>query len=322
MIENKETVGLIEGIRVESETILNNAKDLMGIDMTSIDEVLMPRIRQYLATRKEGSRIPEGHYLSLESEAGLNLFIDVINFCYKDPATGNEYRFTDKDGRIIKRATGLLAAMARSGVDWNDFERMSKISMNEWAQMIQLSDDNPMFLGEERREKIVGFAKFLLSQNYENMPKLLFDCDYDVLIILDLLNESGYFKDMFMKRSQLACRMINDVLVRRGGDPLSNIERLTVMSDYRIPQVLYNLGAVDLVDKSLVEKLVSGSPIEASSREEMALRATAVVVGKMVADKLGICEAEADGILWGLAQDMAKNEEMIVPHMVVATDAY
>lgn len=322
MIENKKTVGLIEDIRVESAETLKNAKDLVEINMASIEEVLMPRIRTYLASRKENNWLPEGHEFSLEKEAGLNLFIDVINFCYKDPATGNEYRFTDRDGKVIKRATGLLTAMARSSVDWNSFSSVSKISTNKWEEMIQLSDDNQMFLGEERLEKIVGFAKFLLSQGYENIPNLLIDCRYDALIILDVLNDSGYFEDIFMKRSQLACRMINDVLVRRGCDPLSNIEKLTVMADYRIPQVFYNLGAVVVTDKNLVDSLVKGSPILANSREEMALRATAIVVGKVVADKLDICEADADGILWGLAQDMAKNGEMIVPHIMVATDAY
>lgn len=322
MVENKETAGLIEDIRVESEEILRNATDLVEINMASVDEVLIPRIRTYLAIKKENSWLPEGHEFPLEKEAGLNLFIDVINFCYKDPATGNEYRFTDRGVKVIKRATGLMAAMARSGVDWNSFSSVSKISMNKWEEMLQLSDSNQMFLSEERREKIVGFAKYLLAQNYENMPNLLIDCGYDVLTILDLLNESGYFEDKFMKRSQLACRMINDVLVRRDCDPLLNVDKLTVMADYRIPQVFYNLGVVDLIDKSLVDSLVKGSPILANSKEEMALRATAIVVGKMVADKLDICEADADGILWGLAQDMAKNGEMTVPHMIVATDAY
>lgn len=322
MVENKETAGQIEDIRVESEEILRNAKDLVEINMTGIDEVLMPRIKTYLASIKEDNWLPEGHEFLLEKEAGLNLFIDVINFCYKDPTTGNEYRYTDKEGKSIKRATGLMAAMARSGVDWSSFSSVSKISTNKWKEMIQLSDDNQMYLGEERRENIVCFAKYLLSQGYKDMPGLLIDCNYDALVILNKLNDSGYFEDKFMKRSQLACRMINDVLVRRGCDPLSNVERLTVMADYRIPQVFYNLGAVELIDRSLVDSLVTGSPILVNSREEMALRATAIVVGKVVADKLSICEADADGVLWGLAQDMTKKGEMVVPHMIVATDAY
>jgi hypothetical protein len=52
------------------------------------------------------------------------------------------------------------------------------------------------------------------------------------------------------------------------------------------------------------------------------LRATAVVLGEEVAKRLSISESEADGILWGLSQAMAKMGEMIIPHMLVATDAY
>jgi hypothetical protein len=67
---------------------------------------------------------------------------------------------------------------------------------------------------------------------------------------------------------------------------------------------------------------LNGTPIPAGSREEKALRATAVYVGKIVADRLGISEAEADNVLWGLSQDMVRKGEMAIPHMIVATDAY
>jgi hypothetical protein len=322
MIEHKESRDSFEDIREMSKEILKSSLDLVEVSEAGIEEILVPRIKKYLEEVDENAWLPEGHDLSLENECGLNLFIDVINFCYKDPETGHEYFFTAGDGKRIKRATGLTAALARSGFDWNDFASVSEISVERWREMLQLSGENQMYLGDERRDKIVGFARFLLSRGLTNVPEFIDGCDYDAGRMTVLLNESGYFEDRFMKRSQLACRMINDVLVRRGELSLTKIDRLTVMADYRIPQVFYNLGAVSLIDKDMTDRILNGTSIPAGSREENALRATAVHVGKIVADRLGISEAEADNVLWGLSQEMVRKGEMAIPHMIVATDAY
>jgi hypothetical protein len=322
MIEHKEYGDSFEDIREMSKEILKSSPDLVEVSEFGIEEILVPRIKKYLEAAGENTWLPEGHDLSLENECGLNLFMDVINFCYKDPETGHEYFFTANDGKRIKRSTGLMAAMARAGVDWNNFASVSDISVERWREMLQLSEDNQMYLGDERRDKIVGFARFVLSRGFSNVPEFIDGCEYDAGRMTVLLNESGFFEDRFMKRSQLTCRMINDVLVRRGEPSLTKIDRLTVMADYRIPQVFYNLGAVSLVDKDMTDRILNGTPIPAGSREENALRATAVHVGKIVADRLGISEAEADNVLWGLSQEMARKGEMAIPHMIVATDAY
>lgn len=322
MVELKESGYSFEGIREMSKEILNNSKDLLEIDNLHVDNTLLPRIHTYLEKKVDDSWLPEGHELPLNEECGLNLFYNVINFCYKDPESGHEYVYTNSDGKQIKRSSGLIAALANSGIDWNNFEAVSELLSEEWRKLSQISESNPMYLGEERKNKIVDFAKYLLNCGYEDIEDLFVGCNYDVTEIAGCLNKSGFFEDKFMKRSQLACRMINDVLMRRSEDPLLNIDQLTVMADYRIPQVFYNLGVVHLVDKDLIGQIVFGSPILANSREENALRATAVKIGKIVADKLGITEAETDSILWGLSQEMSNNGELAVPHMVVATDAY
>ena len=246
----------------------------------------------------------------------------MVNFCYQDPTTGHEYIYLDNESRKIRRSTGLLAAMARSEVDWASLSSIRDISVPTWRKMTQISDSNSMFLADERRDKVVGFANRLLSLGYGGTLDLLIDSEYSASKMILILNESGYFDDKFMKRSQLACRMTSEVLVRRGHEPLSDLDKLTVMADYRIPQVFYNLAAVNIVDQELADKLENGQPILSNSREEKALRSTAVVVGKMVANKMGVSEAEVDNILWGLSQDMVKQGEMVIPHMIVATDAY
>lgn len=271
-----------------SADILRKCEDLVEINPLTIDEILLPKIRSYLGTKSGDNWLPEGHYLPFYSEFGLNLFFNVVNFCYKDPASGCEYLYLDKAGGRLKRSTGLLAAMARSGIDWASLDSIQAVSPQLWREMLQISDKNPMFLPDERRNKIVGFASHLLSLGYEGVSELLVDSDYSASKVIQILSRSGYFEDKFLKRAQLACRMISDVLVRNGHEPLCDLDQLTVMADYRIPQVFYNLGVVDIVHNDLVDRLYKEQPLLSNSREEEALRATAVVVGKMVANKLGI----------------------------------
>jgi hypothetical protein len=322
MLEQKESIRCIDDVRTMSCEILNRSQDLIEIDYKKLDEVLMPRIETYVENKKENSWLPEGSNLPIEQEVGLNLFFNVINFCYKDLKTGNEYVFKKCNGKETSRSAGLLAALAESGIDWNDFEAVSKITPEKWLEMTQISESNPMYLGAERRDKITGFAKKLLESECVNMPDFLDECDFDASRMAFILSESGYFDDCFMKRAQLTSRMINDVLARRKADTLCGMEKLTVMADYRIPQAFYNLGTVNIVNMELLGKLINQSPILSESREEKALRATAVFIGKIVAAKLGITEADVDMILWGLSQDMVKKGEMLIPHMLVATDAY
>ncbi|HOX95919.1 MAG TPA: queuosine salvage family protein [Candidatus Woesebacteria bacterium] len=309
-------------IREMSEEILSKSQDILSIEKDDISTVLLPKIETYLSEKKASKWLPEGNLLTLEQECGMNLFLNVINFCYKDPSSGHEYVYVTDDGKLIKRATGLITALSRSGIDWDNFAEVQNLSPERWEGVTQISRENPMYLGDERLKRITEFASYLASLGYVNMDDFLGGCDFDTKKMVNIFVNSRYFKDDFLKRAQLACRMINDVWTRRGGFPLKDIETLTVMADYRIPQVFYNLGVVTINDFELMDKLMTGSPIDPNSREERALRATAVVIGKEVAEKLGITEADVDGILWGLSQDMVRKGEMEIPHMIVATDAY
>lgn len=323
MQERKEYLRQVGDVREMSRQILSQSTDLLTVDDAALESVLIPRIEQYLENQRAGGWTPAGAELPLEQELGLNLFLNVVNFCYKDPDTGKEYVYSSKTGRQIKRATGLLAALAESGVRWDDFFEVFSLGKDEWAQMIQLNEYNPMYLGTERGQRVSKVALHELSRGHETITDYLEDCDYNAVNIMGSLSENGYFKDDFLKRAQLAARMISDVLLRRTGTPLIGMDKLTVMADYRIPQVFYNLpGVVDIKSDDLLYNLVNGMPIEAGSRQELALRATAVSIGEKVSRRMGVIEADIDGYLWGLSQEMVKKDEMSIPHMIVATDAY
>ena len=169
--------------------------------------------------------------------------------------------------------------------------------------------------------EIAGLAGFLQKRNLNTVMDLIITSQNEVLNLIRILISSGFFKDEFLKRAQVAIKMMNSVLATRMGYSLNGMNLLTCMADYRIPQVFYNLGAVDLTP-GLRAHLESGKQIVSGSREEVALRATVIVIGRQLAEQMLMDEADVDTLLWEYSQVMDKNGQMRIPHMLVATDKY
>jgi hypothetical protein len=310
---------LTSQIRKGAKEIIENSRDLLEISWEKVKEIPQRLNTQKEVWLKDSSMRDK---MSIEAELGLNFFFNTVNFCFKDPKTGKEYEYKSKSRGIIERSTGLFFALAESGVNWSDLAEVKRLTGNEWKNITQLNNtDNRLYLGVERLKHITGFAEHLLAEEYETVEEFLEVNRYDAVPILRFLAESGYFEDEFLKRAQVAIHGIENVLLRRKGEKLKNVETLTCMADYRIPQVFYNLGAVELSD-SLRSKLEEQNQIQSESKEELALRATVIVIGEKLSKLMGIPESEVDGLLWRLSQKMMKDGQLQIPHMVVATDKY
>lgn len=318
MREREPKIISTESIRENAKLILAQSSDILTLDYTAIREVLAPRLAAF---QKEPPYIPAPEKpMTLERELGVTLFMDVVNFCFMDPANGHEYAF-EKDGKVTKRSSGLFRAMKEADIDWNNLIEVAALSPEKWKSITQLSDTNTMYLGEERGLRIRGFAKLLLDQGFKDVDDFIESMGLPAEAMLSKLAESGYFSDEFLKRAQLTVRMLDDVYKARGLKGFEHTEILTAMADYRLPQVFYNFGAVKL-SENLLNHLNSQNPIESDSREERALRATVIVVGEELSKIMGITEGDIDTLLWTLSQKMARANELPIPHMLVATDKY
>ncbi|HJY98977.1 MAG TPA: queuosine salvage family protein [Patescibacteria group bacterium] len=319
MKENEKKPSYTDGVRGLAASVLRDSGDILSIDESKL-EVLAQKLVAFSQTNSPMGP-NAGDLLSAENELGLNLFLDVVNFCYKDPYSGEEYAYTNKDGKVVKRATGLKEAMLQSGFAWGNTYDVSHMENGDWGNIVQLEQNPHFYLGAERGKRIMFFARILRDIGFSKASDLVEFCDYDVGRALFFLGRSGYFTDEFEKRSQLAVGMMNSVLVRRFSKNFEGMETLTVMADYRLPQVMYNAGLIRL-NPGLLETLNSQKIIETGSKEERALRAATVVMGKRLSGVMGIPEAEVDTHLWMLSQKMAKENELTIPHMIVATDKY
>jgi hypothetical protein len=311
--------GPFVSVRSMATEIICNSTDLLTIDNSIVSGSLNQNLTNFRSHRLES--LLSTPRLSWECELGLCLFFNSVNFCYREPSSGKEYQYTTREGRSLKRTAAFFTALSESGVDWNDLEQVVDVSLARWLELTQLSENNILYLGLERRERIVGLANFLSGMEIKTVQGFIEIKDFDSLKITQSLIDSGFFKDEFLKRAQVALKMINTVLEVRNGRRLNGIDMLTCMADYRIPQVFYNLGAVKL-SPELKHQLISQEPILSGSRVELALRATVIVIGLQLANLMGINEAEVDTLLWEYSQQMDKSEQMKIPHMLVATDKY
>jgi hypothetical protein len=80
----------------------------------------------------------------------------------------------------------------------------------------------------------------------------------------------------------------------------AKIKQLTIFPDYKIISIFNYFGIIKYKPK-LFDKISKGKEIKAGSREEIELRAAAVLAGEWLSKKLKKPEVELDFILWNLA---------------------
>lgn len=317
MIERlKATAEITDRVRETSKQILNESTDFLTLD----DEAIGQLVADLEAIGKEA---PPASFapstLPLEQELGLKLFFNAVNFCFKNPVSGQEYSYQAGTG-TVKRSSGLFVALSESGKDWDNLIEVVKLTPSEWISLIQLPENSDFYLGLDRGQRIQGLAAYLLGFGYRYVHEFLEAERYEAGAIINSLSQSGYFTDEFHKRSQLFVNMADGVL-KSHGRGITNVEILTGMADYRVPQVFYNRGPVVLNDE-LAEKLSAQESLAPKSREVRALRATVIEVIRRAANLLEITEGQCDTLTWTMSQQMAKADKLPIPHMLVATDEY
>lgn len=315
----QQALSPFDTVRRLAADIILNSTDLLVIQPDVVVEQLTQKLKEFRGHRTANSlSVPN---IKAEDELGLALFFNTVNFCYRDPASGRDYLYQSRDGRKLRRTSAFFTALVETDLQWNQAEQVAQLTADQWQQMLQLQEPNALYLGMERCTRITGMARFLLNKGFNTVLNFISSSRFEAESLMMSLIESGFFKDEFLKRAQVAIKMMDTVLATRLGHQMTDMQQLTCMADYRIPQVFYNLGAVELAP-ALRAHLQSGKPVIPESREELALRATVIVIGRQLAERMAINEAEADTLLWEYSQLMDQSGQMKIPHMLVATDKY
>ncbi|MBM3273980.1 MAG: hypothetical protein FJZ00_02415, partial [Candidatus Sericytochromatia bacterium] len=110
------------------------------------------------------------------------------------------------------------------------------------------------------------------------------------------------------KRAQILVIDLVSALPEQPWAKFADLENLTAFADYKVPQVLRELGIMTYAE-ALAEKVDSFIEIVAGSREEIEIRAATVAAVHQLSQALArrgrpVTDAGLDGVLWHLGQDM------------------
>ena len=91
--------------------------------------------------------------------------------------------------------------------------------------------------------------------------------------------------------------------------------KVTIASDYQVPKVMRSMGILEYSDA--LAAIVNGEQLIASgSKEELAIRAAAILAGEEISKKFSVAVAQLDWWIWS----QRNNDPSAKFHLTVTTD--
>ncbi len=291
------------------------SQDIVQIDWNAVEKLtdILSKRSNSINTQTNSEKVP------LARQIGLILLYGAIHYCFTHPISKREYVF-DLAGKKLFRSTGFITALKESDISWENFKEVNQLSIDKWFEILQTEDELDLYQLRERFDRVIRFSKFLVSKNIftsSDFIKTYTSAD----AAIELMVESGLFEDVFLKRAQVTAYLISATLHNYDHAGYPDVQLLTAMPDYRLPQLLYNSGVV-ILSTELKNKLLNETPITKASPEENALRSCVVVVVREIAKKLNKPESVVDSLMWGLVQKYKDEGALQIPAMLVETNCY
>lgn len=137
--------------------------------------------------------------------------------------------------------------------------------------------------------------------------------DHDAVKIVKLLyDDFPSFRDeamtagaviLFLKRAQICANDLSYLFSDRRSGEIINLDRLTVFADYRLPQILREMGVLEY-SPLLSAKIDRGENLAAGGREEIEIRGATIWAVESIRGELKKYNAaQIDNALWLLSQD-------------------
>jgi len=236
-------------------------------------------------TIRPAPRPPELRFAGPSAEAARwVLLVDCLNFCFwsdTEPAWAIEY-----EGKQWRRYLALVAALRRAvagSASWLTAERWACATAADVEDVFAGRGRIPMF--DDRVKVLNETGRVLLARYGGEALHVAETARFDAArIAATVCDEFDAFRDVhayqgmqvpILKRAQIFASDLAAGLADNDGPAVTNIEAITAFADYRIPQMLRHLKILVLAD-DLESRIENGRPIEASSDEEIELRAGSI----------------------------------------------
>lgn len=304
--------------------VVDNSK-YVSINEKNIDNII-PLL-------KENKKEPwlNSDYLDIEnfSQEQILMYLilcESLNFCYwnSDIKWKIEYK-----GHWYSGSFGLFYAISKAiknGYKLLDIDYLENITMEQLDEIFRGTTSIPLL-----RERYEIIKKLVVE--FKNTPNLLeaISANNDIEILNNIINNFSNFRDIsmykgkevyFLKRAIL---LVGDLILNIDSikESVRNDDNMLGCADYKIPQVLRQLGILEYSDDlaTLIDEekeLEHDSEIEIEIRANM-LYAIELIKNRLHLNQINMNSVQIDNALWLLS----KNKEFKrKPHHLTKTTYY
>lgn len=232
-------------------------------------------------------------------------------------------------------AWGMASNLARALVNGRlmlDPEFLADMDAERFAEIIGNHEERvPLFserlriireIGKGLVEKYEGKVSALLSESHGDADALVGKVIDVFPSFADIANYEGREIE-FCKRAQLFVADVIQTFDEAVGIPRSELGKLTACADYKLPQVLRQLGILRYSD-ALAVKVDHKIPLEHGGEEEIEIRANTIWAVEAIREELAkrgmaLTSIEVNDYLWLLGQ---RNEYRAKPYHRTRTTSY
>ncbi len=259
------------------------------------------------------------HYFDGAEETLRWIFVlDILNHCFW-PDEGEPTWTVRYNGRDYSGYWGLAASLKRAlenGFPVTDPAYLAELSERDLRKIFRGTDEAEIPLLKERLSNLREAGQVILSCWEGDFIHLLEETRGSAVgTVQQVVTSFGSFQDealyhgrvvCFWKRAQLFVADVHAAFIGEGWGKFDDIGELTAFADYKLPQVLRELGVIsyhpDLANR--VDQMVN---LAAGSEEEIEIRAMTIWAVEALKGALGrlgkaVTSASVDQWLWQLGQ--------------------
>jgi len=254
---------------------------------------------------------------SKEKTVAYMLVLDSLNFCFWPPLGSLRWEIDDALGQL-SGYYALAASLKRaveSGVPITKADYLAELSLDQLRQILggqgvlQLMGDRLQVLhelGHVLLEDYGGKAHHLVETAQRSAVTLARLLAEKLASFRDTAHYQGH-KICFYKRAQIFAADLHGAFGAKDWGDFADIDKLTAFADYKLPQVLRQLGILRYT-RALARKVDQEILLESGEAEEVEIRANTIWAVELVRQELdrlgkGLRAFEIDHILWHLGQE-------------------
>ena len=251
------------------------------------------------------------------------LVVDTLNFCFWPERGKAKWEMAYK-GEKLSGYYALAASIKHaieSDIPITEAEFLAGLSLTQLKDI--LGGRGELQLLEERVRALNDLGRLLLNDYGGNACRLVEESGRSAIKLARLLAEKLIsFGDVaeyagvevfFYKRAQIFASDLHGALMGKGWGNFNDMEKLTCFADYKLPQVLRQLGILHyapFLEQRIDQKIL----LKQGSPEEVEIRANTIWAVELIRRELEAMgkrmrSFEIDWILWNIGQDKAFKEK-------------